>query len=95
MAWILTAESVANIDHIAAEGAKQFGFAQSEVYELQLVDMFDMLAANPYMAVERYTAAGSIRLMPVGAHNILYVVDAEDVIILRVLHGLQNWFEQL
>lgn len=95
MAWILTADSIADIDHIAAEGAKQFGFAQSELYELQLVDMFDMLAANPYMAVERHSAAGSIRLMPIGAHNILYVVEAEDVIILRVLHGLQNWFEQL
>lgn len=95
MVWILTAESIADIDHIAEEGAKQFGFVQSEVYELQLVDMFDTLAANPYMAAERHSAAGSIRLMPIGAHNILYVVEAEDVIILRVLHGLQNWFEQL
>jgi plasmid stabilization system protein ParE len=33
--------------------------------------------------------------MPCGAHNILYVVDNEDVIVLRVLHGLQNWFDLL
>lgn len=33
--------------------------------------------------------------MPCGSHNVLYVVDNEDVIILRVLHGLQDWFDLL
>lgn len=36
--------------------AQQCGFAQSEIYELHLVDMPDMLAANPYLAAERYAA---------------------------------------
>ncbi len=33
--------------------------------------------------------------MPCGAHNILYVVENEDVVVLRVLHGLQDWLERL
>lgn len=57
--------------------------------------MFDTLAIHPTLAPERQAMYGMVRLMPIGAHNILYVVEAEDVIILRVLHGLQNWFEQL
>ena len=93
MAWILTANALADIDRISAEGARQFGFRQSERYELQLVDMLDTLADNPRLAAERPASRGVVRVMPVGAHNILYVVENEDVVILRVLHGLQNWFD--
>jgi len=80
---------------MAADGAIRFGFAQSEVYEQEMVAAFDRLAAMPYLAVERQTSHGSVRLMPCGSHNILYIVENEDVIILRVLHGLQNWFDLL
>ena len=95
MAWILTDMAVADLDHMAADGAIRFGFVQSEVYEQDMVAALDRLAALPYLAAERQASQGSVRLMPCGAHNILYVVENEDVIILRVLHGLQNWFDLL
>ena len=82
-----------DLDHVAAEGARQFGFAQSEIYEQELVAMLDTLAAMPYLAAERQASQQLVRLMPYGAQNILYIVDNEDVVMLRVLHGLQNWFE--
>lgn len=57
--------------------------------------MLDTLAEHPYMAAERRASQSLVRLMPCGSHNILYIVENEDVIVLRVLHGLQNWFELL
>ena len=57
--------------------------------------MLDMLAAMPHLARERQASLQVVRLMPCGAHNILYVVENEDVLVLRVLHGLQNWVELL
>jgi toxin ParE1/3/4 len=95
VAWILTATAVADLDAISAESARQFGFQQSEFYERRLVDMLDVLAANPRLAVERQASQSRVRLMPVGAHNILYVIENEDVLVIRVVHGLQNWFDLL
>ena len=95
MTWILTSNAIADLDRISAEGAVQFGFVQSEFYEHKLVEMLDTLAARPYLAPERRAAHGRVRLMPCGVHNILYMVENEDVVILRVLHGLQNWFDLL
>lgn len=60
--------------------------------------MFETLAAHPNLASERQASQSLVRLMPCGSHNILYVVENEDVIVLRVLrvlHGLQNWFDLL
>ena len=95
MAWILTIAAVADLDRVAAEGAIRFGFLQSEAYEQELVAMLDTLAAHPHMASERQASQSLVRLMPCGSYNILYVVENEDVIVLRVLHGLQNWFDLL
>jgi toxin ParE1/3/4 len=81
VAWILTAAALADLDVIAAEGARQFGFKQSEIYERRLVDMLDTLAGNPRLAAERLASQSIIRLMPVGAHNIVYIVEDEDVLI--------------
>jgi toxin ParE1/3/4 len=47
------------------------------------------------MAPERRATVTSVRLMPSGAHNILYTIENEDVIVLRVLHHLQDWFDLL
>ena len=95
MAWILTIDAVADLDRMAAEGALRFGYSQSEVYELEIVAMLDTLAVHPYLTSERQASQSFVRLMPCGSHNILYVVENEDVIVLRVLHGLQNWFDLL
>lgn len=95
MAWILTSAALDDLDRMAAEGAVRFGFVQSEVYEQEMVATFERLAGMPYLAAERAAANSVVRLMPCGAHNILYIVENEDVVILRVLHGLQNWFDLL
>lgn len=95
MAWRTSEEANFDLERIGETGALAFGTQHARDYVLRILDMFDTLAIHPTLAPERQAMFGMVRLMPIGAHNILYVVEAEDVIILRVLHGLQNWFEQL
>ena len=93
--WKLTEAAIDDLDRISAEGALRYGYGQSEAYERKLVNLLDALAAHPYMAPERRATVSSVRLMPSGAHNILYTIENEDVIVLRVLHHLQDWFDLL
>jgi toxin ParE1/3/4 len=95
LAWILTNAAESDLDWIAAEGARQFGYQQSERYERELADALDLLAEMPHLGVERSTGSENVRLMPCGVHNILYVVKDGDVLVLRILHGLQNWVDVL
>lgn len=95
MAWHTAEAAAFDLQLIAEDGLVVFGEHHARKYVSELIDMFETLAAHPYMAPERQAALRAVRLMPCGSHNILYVVENEDVIVLRVLHGLQNWFELL
>jgi toxin ParE1/3/4 len=95
VAWILTLTAVSDLDRVATEGSLRFGFKQSERYEREMVSMLDNLAVMPEIGSERQAASSVVRLIPCGSHNICYVVKDGDVLILRVLHGLQNWFDLL
>ena len=39
--------------------------------------MLETLAAMPYLAAERQASQQVVRLMPCGAHNIVYLVENE------------------
>jgi toxin ParE1/3/4 len=95
MAWTTVETAADDVQHIAEEGILNFGDQHAMRYTLKLLDMFDRLAAMPYLAPERPAAGGMVRLMPCGSHNILDIVENEDVVGLRVLHGLQDWFDLL
>ncbi|MBJ3786878.1 type II toxin-antitoxin system RelE/ParE family toxin [Devosia sediminis] len=93
--WVLTADARDDLDRISLWGLERFGLNQAEKYDLRLADTFDALAANPRMAPERLNFGRSVRLMTCEANHILYVIDGDDIIILRVLHHLQDWFDLL
>ena len=95
MVWRTTGEAEYDLQFIAEQGVIQFGPRVSLAYIARLIEMFGTIAEHPQMGSERLAQSGSVRLMPCGSHNILYIVENEDVIVLRVLHGLQNWFDLL
>jgi len=95
MAWHTTNEANEDLSEIGLAGALAFGLPHSRRYVQRLLDMFDTLAMHPEMAPERQAARQFVRLMPCEAHNILYLIRDEDIVILRVLHHLQDWFDLL
>jgi toxin ParE1/3/4 len=93
VAWRTTESANIDLEFIAQEGMAAFGERHVRAYLSTIFNMFDTLATYPNSAPERQSAKGYVRLVPCEAHHILYIVENEDVVILRVLHGLQNWFD--
>ena len=69
----------------------RFGPAQAERYQDGQFDVFRLLAANPKMARERQEFAPPMRLHPYHAHVIVYLEDGAGILIVRLLHGRQDW----
>ena len=60
-----------------------------------LQQCFELLADQPLLARERKELTPPIRIHVHRAHVVAYVVRADDVLIVRVLDGRQNWPELL
>lgn len=86
-----TTEADRELIEIYVFGAEQFGVQQSEQYLEGLFQTFDLLAENPHLARERRELNPPMRLHPYGAHMIDYTITGDDILIVRVLHGRQDW----
>ncbi|MCJ2123712.1 type II toxin-antitoxin system RelE/ParE family toxin [Methylobacterium sp. J-077] len=91
MTFRTTAQADEDIAEAYAAGALRFGEAQAERYQDGLFDTFRMLAANPRLAHERRAFAPPMRLHRCKAHMIVYVEDEAGILIVRILHGRQDW----
>ena len=95
MAWQVAEAAALDMQHIAEQGILNFGSTHARAYIASMLDMFETLAAHPELAAEREASQSKVRIMPCGAHHVVYIVQDQDVLVLRVLHGLQNWFDLL
>lgn len=91
MKYRTTVEADRDIIEIYGLGAERFGTSQAERYAESLFAAFDLLAENPRIARERTELVPSVRLHPHGAHMIAYTIGENDILIVRVLHGRQDW----
>jgi toxin ParE1/3/4 len=87
----LTNAAEADITAIFLRGASEFGLAQAEKYHSGLERKFELLAANPRAARERDEFSPPVRLHPFGVHVVVYRIVGEGILIVRVLHGRQDW----
>ena len=91
MTYRTTTEADLELIEIYVFGAERFGVQQSEQYLEGLFQTFDLLAENPHLARERRELNPPMRLHPYGAHMIVYTIKGDDILIVRVLHGRQDW----
>lgn len=91
MRYRTTVEGDRDIADIYVLGADQFGVPQSERYIDDLFSTFELLANNPRMARERGELNPPMRLHPSRSHMIAYMIREEDILIVRVLHGREDW----
>ncbi len=84
-----------DIINIYGYGVTAFGVAQAERYHEGLMASFDLLTRHPRMARERSEFTPPVRLHPYRSHMIVYLATAGDVLIVRVLHGRQDWERHL
>jgi len=76
-------------------GCDKFGILQSVEYISAMFDVFELLAQNPFIQRERHEYSQPIRLHLFQAHVIVYKTEDDALVILRILHGKQNWLEHL
>jgi toxin ParE1/3/4 len=90
-----TLEADEDIVRIYIQGVANFGVDQADAYFEGLFETFEILAVNPQMARERSELSPSIRIHPYGSHVVAYMIDGEDILIVRILHGSQDWERHL
>lgn len=95
MNYKTTQKADEDIIGIYVYGAQQFGTAQAERYHAGLVECFEFLAEHPFAARERTEFNPSVRFHFYKAHVVVYVVTDEHLLIVRVLHGRQDWERHL
>lgn len=72
-------------------GVTHFGVAQAEKYHASLAACFELIADFPGIAVERSILDPPVRIHRHAAHLVVYRVEQDHLLIIRVLHGRQDW----
>lgn len=91
MGYRLSRRAEADLVAAYVSGAERFGRARAEAYLASLITAFETIAAHPGIALERLEFSPPVRLHPHGAHLIAYAERPPGVLILRVLHGRQDF----
>lgn len=91
MTYKTTRQADQDIIDAYVHGVQEFGTDQAERYHQGLIATFELLSANPRLARERTEFVPPVRIHPYGAHLIVYTLRDDGVLIVRVLHGRQDW----
>lgn len=87
----LTQAAEQDIRSLAEIGIEMFGVDQAQAYHNALFNTFDLLADNPRMGRERTELTPPIRVHPFRSHVVLYQIEDEDILIVRVRHAHEDW----
>jgi len=71
-------------------GLRQWGQAQSDSYLSAIKDQFWSLTAQPLIGVERPELLPYTRSLAIQSHILFYRISANQVEIIRLLHGRQD-----
>ena len=94
MAYRLTRRAEADVIEIFVNRAERFGVEHAEAYHAAFERTLEFIALHPRLAQERTEIVPPVRVHPSGAHVIVDTVDAsDDVLIVRVRHGREDWIE--
>ena len=80
-----------DLDEIWYYIAKRSGNSEiAERFIASLTERFYLLSANPFIGRRRDDLRPGLRSFPAGEYVIIYRMDKEDVVILRVFHGSRD-----
>jgi toxin ParE1/3/4 len=90
-AYRLTPAARHDLEDIWLYTAQTWSMAQADRYTDIIEDTFDRLLFMPEMARERLEFDPPVRIHPSAEHLIIYRVEQDQLIILRVLGAGQDW----
>ena len=91
MGYRLTRQAEQDLIDIYLTGASDFGVPQAERYADGFGRSFAFLAEYPRAARERVETRPRVRIHPYRSHLIVYITEGEDILIVRIRHGREDW----
>jgi toxin ParE1/3/4 len=90
--YTLSRKAEEDVIAIFMYGVAEFGIQQAERYHDLLERTFQFLAQNPEAARERVEITPPVRIHPIESHIVIYTVDeSDDIFIVRIRHGREDW----
>ena len=86
MRYKLTPEAENDLTEIYVHGFLNFGETQAEKYFSELKDCFEFLSNRPLICRERTEFSPPVRIHHRGRHLVIYVIQDDRILIIRVLH---------
>jgi len=91
VSYKLSRKAEEDIARVYVEGARLFGPRQAAAYHAGLEQMFTVLAEHPRLARERDEITPPVRVHPYRSHIVIYVIEGDDILVVRVRHGREDW----
>lgn len=91
MAYRLTRRAEEDLTEIYLNGIRDFGTDHAETYLAELLETFDLLSDNPALARLREEFQPPVRINPHGAHIVIYRDVDNDILVIRIRHGREDW----
>jgi toxin ParE1/3/4 len=87
----LTPKAEDDLEDIWSYTAETWSANQADRYLDELLEKFDLLLAMPEIAHERTEFTPPVRIHPSGSHLLVYRIEVDHLLIIRVLGARQNW----
>ena len=92
MAFRLSKRAASDLRIIYDRSVSEFGQRQADKYVGQLQADIEYISEYPESVREQKSRLRLIRVLPSGSHVIAFVIEApEQILIIRLLHGRQDW----
>lgn len=87
---VIAPAAINDLRNIYRYGLRQWGKLRSEGYLAAIKSHFQLLTQQPFMGAERPELLPGIRSLPIESHTLFYRATANQVEIIRILHGRQD-----
>ena len=91
MRYRLTPRASEDLEDIWRYSARTWSVDQAERHLETLFRTFDALVAMPKMARERREVSPPVRVHPSAGHVVIYRIERDGLLIIRVLDARRNW----
>lgn len=87
----LTPRAISDLEEIWLYSADAWSIAQADRYADSFAQSFETILSMPEIARERAEFTPPVRVHPSGQHLVLYRIEADHILVIRILGGRQDW----